>query len=383
MNVFKVTTSLLKAACFFGTIYMTIHFIQEYHANEDSSHIIIKRFRQSEIFPAISLCFRSKHNEQDGLYNHTFIKDMLSIQSNDYKNALLGKPSTTSIGNIIDAEFDEATIKLQTYLKKFRVQDTNENEFTWSFDENISDIREVQPEIIRHQQSDLPETVPKLKSMTLKYQDPNFICYEYMSDLISEVTIDSIDFYFYISKLQEINKGELYIFVYQPNQLIRNLRYLYKIRGFYGISQATRTNQIVLDLNAINLIHARDDANEPCDENLEDDDSEWAKQVIDIVRCVPPYWRTTYQGRKHPQCTTTEQLKNISFYLPMKNEFGATVILEKYRQPCRQMRVQANANSDQYKKEDVLKLKLRLRFVFSLYSAYSLIQFAYNCHYFY
>ena len=62
---------------------------------------------------------------------------MLSIQSNDYKNALLGKPSSTSIGKIIDAEFDEATIKLQTYLKKFRVQDTNENEFTWSFDENF------------------------------------------------------------------------------------------------------------------------------------------------------------------------------------------------------------------------------------------------------
>ena len=198
MNVFNVTTSLLKTACFFGTIYMTIHFIQEYHANEDSSHIIIKRFRQSEIFPAISLCFRSKHN---GLYNHTYIKDMLSIKSNDYKNTLLGKSSTTSIGEIIDAEFDEATIKMQTYLKKFRVQDTNENEFTWSFDGNIRDIREVQPEIIRHQQSDLPETVPKLKSITLKYQDPNFICYEYMSDLISEVTIDSIDFYFYISKL--------------------------------------------------------------------------------------------------------------------------------------------------------------------------------------
>merc|ERR1712141_713416 len=44
----------------------------------------------------------------------------------------------------------------------------------------------------------------------------------------------------------------------------------------------------------------------------------------------------------------------------MKNEFGAGLILAKYRQPCRQMRIQANANSDQYKKEDILKLKLRL-----------------------
>ena len=76
-------------------------------------------------------------------------------------------------------------------------------------------------------------------------------------------------------------------------------------------------------------------------------------------------------------------LKIRSLLSSMKNEFGARLILAKYRQPCRQMRIQANANSDQYKKEDVLKLKLRLRFVLTFYSSKSLIQFSYIYHNFY
>ena len=156
--------------------------------------------------------------------------------------------------------------------------------------------------------------------------------------------------------------GEMYIYANQPNQLIRNLRYIYKIRRFTGISKHTSTNLIVLDLNSISVVQSRQDANEPCHVNLEDDDAEWMRQVIRTVGCVPSYWRAIYQGPEHGQCTTIEQLKNMSFYLPMKNEFGTMAILRNYKQPCTHMRMQSNANSDQYDKEDTLKLKIRLRY---------------------
>ena len=168
------------------------------------------------------------------------------------------------------------------------------------------DLRDALPTIHRSKPSDLEENIAKMKSIRLKYQDPTLSCYEYMTDLISRVTIDSIDFYFSISKLQEIQNGELYIYANQPNQLIRNLRYIYKIRRFSGISKHTSTNLIVLDLNSISVIQSREGANEPCDANLEDDDAEWMRQVVRTVGCVPSYWRAIYQGPDHGQCKTFE-----------------------------------------------------------------------------
>ena len=201
-----------------------------------------------------------------------------------------------------------------------------------------------------------------MKSIRLKYQDPTLFCYEYMTDLLSRVTIDSIDFYFDISKLREIRKDDLYIYANQPNQLIRNLRYIYKIRRFSGVSKDSRTNVIIIDLNSISVIQNRADANEPCDANLEDDDAEWMRHVVETVGCAPPYWRTIYHDAERAQLTTTEKLKKVSFYLSMKNEFGTMAILRKCIQTCTHMRVQSNANTDQYDKEDTLKLKIRLRY---------------------
>ena len=336
-------------------------------SNEDSSSIIVKRFRQGKIFPVISLCLRSKH-AYDGLYNGNYTKDTLGMDSHDYKDVLLGKRLVANITGIIDAEFNEATNKLQKYLKKFRVQDTNENEFVWRFNETTHELGDALPTIYRSELSDLEENIPKIKSIRLKYQDPTLFCYEYMTDLLSRVTIDSIDFYLDISKLREIRKDDLYIYANQPNQLIRNLRYIYKIRRFSGVSKDSRTNVIIIDLNSISVIQNRADANEPCDANLEDDDAEWMRHVVETVGCVPPYWRKIYQGPESAQCTTTEQLKNLSFYLPMKNELGTMAIFQKYIQPCTHMRVQSNANSDQYKREDTLKLKIRLRYDISCHN---------------
>ena len=86
------------------------------------------------------------------------------------------------------------------------------------------------------------------------------------------------------------------------------------------------------------------------------------KQVVETVGCVPSCWRAICRDAERAQCTTTEQLKNVSSYIPMMNEFGTMAILRKYIQPCTHMRVQRNANSDQYDKEDALKLKIRLRY---------------------
>ena len=161
-----------------------------------------------------------------------------------------------------------------------------------------------------------------------------------------------------------MENGEMYLFVYQPHQLVRSSRYLYRINGFQGINQASRTNKLVLDLNSIKIIKNRYDANEPCDKELENDDATWMKNVIDSVGCIPPYWKSLFienNDMEYYLCNTTEQLKYITSYLPADNEIGVRKILQMYSPPCVNMHIMANTNSDQYDEQDVLKIDFRFR----------------------
>ena len=104
------------------------------------------------------------------------------------------------------------------------------------------------------------------------------------------------------------------------------------------------------------------DGNKPRNEDIEKYDDEWMKHVVSLIGCFPPYWKNIYPGIKNfNECTTTEQLKNVSRYLPYDNEGATKMVLKMHQQPCEQMRVVVSSNKDVYYKNDTLKIKLRFR----------------------
>ena len=106
----------------------------------------------------------------------------------------------------------------------------------------------------------------------------------------------------------------------------------------------------------------RKDANSPCNEDLQDDDENWTQRVIALIGCFPPYWKNMHlRVNNFNECNTTEQLKNMSKYLPLDNERMVKPILKMYHPPCDQMRVLANSNIVGYKKASLLKIKFRFR----------------------
>ena len=159
-----------------------------------------------------------------------------------------------------------------------------------------------------------------------------------------------------------IKDGRLYMFVHYNEQLLRNMRYIYKIRHFSGISRNASNNQIVLDLNYIRVVKNREDARETCNSTLLNDDQEWLKHVIEHIGCIPTYWMSFGIENKYPVCNTQFQLQNMSKYLAFKNAHGRNIIFNKYTQPCQGTRVSANSNKDRYKKDDILKIKFRFRY---------------------
>ena len=99
--------------------------------------------------------------------------------------------------------------------------------------------------------------------------------FSYHPELDHGTTLDSIDFYFYVLKLESMVDGNMYIYVHHPGQLIRNMRYIYKIRHFTGISRNNTNNRLVLDINYVKIVKNRNDAESQCDDSLHNDDFKW------------------------------------------------------------------------------------------------------------
>ena len=360
MNIEKLISHTFKVGCIILTACVFFHLYDQYDANEDASRISLKELSHADLFPAISLCFQSSSHY--GLYDNNTLMENLGIPASQFKSAMQGNSEQTNFSDVLDYNFEMATIKLQKYLKEMKVKDTSGNSVDWEFHEKM-DFRKIKPKIKIEKAHDIGNITAN-RSIMLKYQDPNVICYEYDSDLYNQLKIDYVSFYFSIARLKTIEGGYMKIYVHQPKQLIRNLRYTLKVNRFSHISQHIMTNRIVMDIHSIRKMKNRPDANEPCDETLENDDATWMKHVIEIVGCVPPYWNIFFVGKdgtKYHQCNTTDQLNLLNQFLPEGNELGRNKIFKMYRPPCVQMHVLSNTNLDEYSKEELLKIVFRFR----------------------
>ena len=365
-SVISSLNFILRFGCLIAFLFIAYDQIKKYRENENASRFSVKKFEgiDWEAFPSISLCFQSGNLPiSKGLYNTTGIHSDLNITAQEYGAILLGIKDHANVEKILNYDFEKNTMNLRNYLKKFRIQDTDENEYVWEYDENL-----VHPnfEYIVHRQFDWNDNVPSTKRhmpLLPNYLDPQIKCFSHHPQLDRGKSVDSVDFYFYISKLMGIEDGRLYMFVHHYNQLLRNMRYIYKIRHFSGVSRDNSNNQIILDLNYIRVVKNREDARQTCNKRLLNDDQEWLKHVVKDAGCIPPYWMSLLEERnKSAICTSTSQLKNISKYLAFKNSHGRNLIFDQYTPPCQGTRVSANSNKDRYKKDNILKIKFRFRY---------------------
>ena len=339
MNIPEGINIAYKICCVVGTILLICVLFEQYFSNEDTSIVEIKSFSETNrnSFPEITLCLISYRS--DGLYNNTYILSSVGKTGKQYQDALLGNSKMVDSSELSKLNFEMATIKLQNYLTKFRIKDSNDNHILeWKKGDAFDEF------------SDTP--------LDIYYQDPLLICNAYHPDANPDINLESFDFYFSIPMLQGIKRGVLYLLAHHKNQLVRTMRYLYKIEHFEGINYNYSNNQVTLDLDYISIIKSRKDGNAPCDEYGQDDDKKWMDQIVALIGCFPPYWKRFYSNvNNFIQCNTTEQLKNMSIYLPYHNERMIKSILKMYHPPCEQMRVLANSNIARYTKKNVLKIR--------------------------
>ena len=273
MNFSQLLVNIYTFGCFTGTAYIIVWLFVRYFANEDTSTLNLSTFQESpkKQFPAITLCILpdDSYNEGSLYIKNVLLKQGLNYSS--YRDILMGLKSDS--GNGIQINFEEATIKIENYLDKFRIQDNNDRQLvTWKYKDFVK--------------ANGNQSAP----MHINYQDPAIICYSHHANIDSDTAIQSIDFYFNLPKLRTLKKAQLSIYLHYSNSLIRNMRYLYKIRDFQGMEKSASNNYITFDVNYVSIIHRREDANQPCDPSLQNDDEKWMQTIWNMIGCVPPYW---------------------------------------------------------------------------------------------
>ena len=183
MYFFKGISTVYKLGCFIGFIFVVYFLFQKYFANESTSIVEMSPFEHDHTrasFPAVTLCFYSDENKE-GLFDNQYLLSILGLRGSQYRDALLGMENDFNIARLLDSSFEMATIKLHNFMKKVRIQDTNDVDVMKWQDKDRSNI----------------STFP----MVINYQDPTLICYNHHTDLDPHIAIDSLDLYFYISKL--------------------------------------------------------------------------------------------------------------------------------------------------------------------------------------
>ena len=351
MNILDGIFWVYRIGCFIFMFLITYVLFDQYISNDDSSKVLVKRFSEAgrNTFPIITLCLHDSGS--NSLYDGGYITSYTGLKAGDYRNSLLGEETGMNESTLQDPIFFQtSTIEIETFMLKFQTNGVNH--------QYIVDWRNKYDNTSRNRYE--TQKFP----LNMYYQDPHLLCYSYHAHFNENITVDSINYYFNISKLQTITRGEMYIYVHYMNQFVRNMRYIYKVRSFDGISHHNSNNQLVLDINFISIMRNRKDAIEPCDESLQNDDRKWMEKVVGIIGCIPCYWQDIFlNSTGFKRCKTPTELQKASKYLPRNNEKTTKSILRMYTQPCDQMRVNINSNSDRYDDDNIFKIKFRFRYL--------------------
>ena len=354
----------IKFGSCFLFILIAYYQIQKYAMNDDLTIFSVKYFKGIgwHKFPAITICFKGDSwTVSETLFNLTSIQSKLNLSVLDYGNILLGIKDLDDWKKITEFDYEKNTINIKDFLKKFKIKDSYEKEYSWYYNETQKEPKfeiEVDHPLDWNRESNhIKESDPLIPV----YLDPYLKCFTHHPDLDDEATVQSITFYFYISKLVSLLDMRIVLFVHHKDQLIRNMRYIYKVKNFAKIKQMNSNNQLVVNVNYVRIVKNRNDAELKCNDTLHFDDQKWMQQIVRNVSCIPPYWKSIYGNNKTTICSSKDKLNLARHYLPYNNIYGVNEMMKKYSPPCYRMQVTANVNRDWYKKKDLFKIKFHYR----------------------
>ena len=316
----------------------------KYYDNEDSSIVEMKQYHDSPSgrYPSFTFCLYAKDGE---LFKGDILRTEFGITQKQYYQQLIGVRDATN-SDLTKMIFDRAMTKIDDFLVGFKAENSYFQKYNrWDFSMTQIQNSPLQP----------------------SYRDPTINCFTYNTEYSQSVSLREISVKFNITKFQNMFPldGKLYIIAHYPGQLMRNIRkYMKKLNHWNELKSDNNNNHIVFSFSGLTVMRLRENAVNPCDPNLIDDDSEWEKHVIKTIGCIPPYWNNNGSQNLEPEkiCNSKNELESIKGYWPKEDSVPAMQIFQNYTRPCSSFE-QLIYNSDvrYYKKPDVLKMQIKLQ----------------------
>ena len=352
LATYGLTTLFFYGICIIIAFYVTFEQLTKYLKNEDSSSISIKSFATSQKnqYPDVSLCFPSY--EWKELFNESQLPDNLS--DSNMRRIIVGKVAGLN-EDIIDAG--------STFL--INLADGSQNDYEdilMNPPKNVIAKSEVVSHNIvlnkkftsgnqRERTQDHNSVLwlnAKTSCVTRKLQyEPNEVL-ERQTILLRRKSMSSYRIF--------------YVFIHRPGHLIRqvgsNMITNMALRAMIPRKYDTRTNLLQVFITSLKIIKKRSKPDDPCDEELEDDDKRWIQQVSKNIDCVPIYWikKSDIKGNssKVAPCISIEKYHEA--FVATKE--GKINITRQYRPPCRELVTISYATSGNALLDGVLRKKV-------------------------
>ena len=310
---------------------MTIILVDRFMDNKDSTSIKYKLYNKGpdDKYPTFSICLEG-HSFL--WYNDHRIFNEYGLSTNSYNKMVMGELALTY-------EY----IPAAGLYRKVPVQIRNDSLSYEHFHVQVSDFLEVadfktNKENTTFYYEDGMSRTAKLPFF-IGYQTTTMVCFTRQSDDISNLirVFDSIA----LKKdvLTKINYGNTkvkFIFHY-PGQLLRSLDTPSLSTTFANYHW---DNILSFNLAQNTILRKRPESNNPCDEDIDNQDEKFLLEVSKTIGCIPPYWKSTIQvPQKMNECSTQEELKDAYYYSQNYKK-----ILPTYGTPCLDMFVSVNYN---------------------------------------
>ena len=341
----KVPALILSLFCYGGAIYMVTILFCQYQSNLDSSQSSMKRFNGSPIgrYPSFTFCIYAKKGK---LFKNEKLQREYGLSKTDYYDLLAGDIKDTNL-ILSQIAYNEVVTGIDEFLEEFEVED-----------DTYQAYREWTP---MKSTSALP--------LHQSYHDPTTNCFTYDTEYNKNVSLNALVVKFNITKFEQLfdQSGKIYIQAHYPGLMIRDMKtYLLKISNWQTLKPQNHNNQIDIQFPGVTLMRFRENAIDPCDPKLTDDDSEWMEHVNKHIRCIPPYWNNIADDQHDHDdfeaCTSQKMLAKVKDFWPLDGGMKANEVFKNYTKPCNKMILFNNMNHKAYENfKDVLKIKFRVR----------------------
>ena len=355
----KYGTFLYGSTCMTLTLYLTGISLYHYLENSDTSVMNPRVFNERDqrdpegpldVYPTYTLCFvddRTKtvpsFYEHDGIYRSWYVHEKKGVNWpswtnglkpwHKYRDFLTGADLKLKVKEkdkkerqlMSDIDFKKATKKLSHFMYMMEVVEIASNETR-----NIKVPRDP--------------TNPGNRSsfdhmLYLTYQSPNQLCYTRKSNnerghkkFYEKLTFRSGTLY---------SKGlsDIYLYVHHPGQFYRKKSQVLQVNLLYTTIIINNYYHTV-EIATTDILRKRPDAEHPCNKNLDlNDDKHWIKSAIEMVNCVPPFWKFFYEWENSTflNCKTSEQFQMVSEIL--NNPLQKLKVMDRYEPPCAEMSI--------------------------------------------